>query len=341
MCLAALILPVTPQFTPGGDACLPKDVVSLIRGDAVERVATQCHGRQSCTPECLNAVNALKTQHCFPHLTQPQSRGSRIGGPTLSAMQGIFYGLYPASGVELLELSYDASTSTLTGTKLTGNQFVRAGRLSWEATPSGCRVVSSMWSGVYKPRWDPCSLTMWEDHLTIDLGGNDDDHLTFVRAEAALLLGWDERRSPMNGFADVFERCDVSIEAGWDAVASGLWELLHRSEHTVRVHAHAYAHGACTCTCTCTRCVYTHMHMPMSLYIGHAPDRSPRPLRYRRLLPTPYALRPTPYSLLATRYSLLTIDYLLLPTPYSLLPAPYLLLAASYSRPGRWCSTSS
>lgn len=62
-------------------------------------------------------------------------------------MGTIRYGLYPASGVALMEVSYEASTSTLRGTKLTGNQFVRAGRVSWEVTPKGCKMVSSLWAG--------------------------------------------------------------------------------------------------------------------------------------------------------------------------------------------------
>ena len=72
------------------------------------------------------------------------------------ALQGVWFGIYPASGIELIELRYDSSNSMLTGRKLTGNQYVRAGRASFEVTQNSCRVVSSMWAGVFTPRWDPC-----------------------------------------------------------------------------------------------------------------------------------------------------------------------------------------
>ena len=45
---------------------------------------------------------------------------------------------YPASGIELVEIQYDASKGMLTGTKLTGNQYVRAGRVS-----GGCAAAQS------------------------------------------------------------------------------------------------------------------------------------------------------------------------------------------------------
>ena len=58
-------------------------------------------------------------------MTQPRKLDT-----TLASMAGTWYGLYPASGVELLELAFDAASATLSGVKLTGNQFVRAGRVS-------------------------------------------------------------------------------------------------------------------------------------------------------------------------------------------------------------------
>lgn len=151
----------------GGDACLPRDIISLIRGDIVKEVATRCvrddsdevYGAEPCSAACLKAILELKQQPCFSHLTQSQRLQGRMSGPSLSSMQGTWFGLYPASGIELLELRYNTSLSTLQGTKLTGNQFVRAGRISWEATRSGCRVVSSQWANVYTPRWDACTLS--------------------------------------------------------------------------------------------------------------------------------------------------------------------------------------
>ncbi len=246
MATAFLLLPrscASQIGTIGGDACLPRDVVSLIRGDVVEQAARACnledeeetYGAERCSNACLKALLEVKAQRCYSALTQSQRLQGRMGGPTLPAMQGIWYGLYPASGVELLELRYNASTSMLSGTKLTGNQFVRAGRVSWEASSTGCRVVSSQWANVYTPRWDPCTLTMWEDHISIDLGsgGGGEEDLTFVRARAPLLFEWDEKRAPTYGFAAAFERCDVPIEDGLTAYLGSLWNELHHSESTV------------------------------------------------------------------------------------------------------------
>jgi len=225
----------------GGDACLPRDIILLIRGDVVKDVSRHCvhddsdetYGAEACSVTCRKAVLALKAQRCYAYLTQPQRTQGRGQGPSLPAMSGIWYGVYPASGVELLELQYNASTSTLSGTKLTGNQFVRAGRVSWEATRSGCRVVSSQWANVYTPRWDACSLTMWDDHITIDLGGGGEEELTFVRARAPLLFEWEERRAPTYGFSAAFDRCEVPIEDGFAAFIGRLWSDLHHSRHTV------------------------------------------------------------------------------------------------------------
>ena len=86
------------------------------------------------------------------------------------ALQGIWYGLYPASAVDLVEVAYDASSGVLSGTKLTGNQFVRAGRVSWEVTATSCKVVSSVWAGAFTPRWDPCKFVQIDaDHFDVSL----------------------------------------------------------------------------------------------------------------------------------------------------------------------------
>lgn len=218
-----------------GAACLPKDVINLVRGDAVENVRSACGDQNTCVPKCLEAVHALKAQLCFQSLSQSQRLQPRHGGVSLAAMAGIWYGLYPASGVDLLELTYDPATSTLSGTKLTGNHFVQAGRVSWEATPSGCRVVSSLWAGQFTPRWDPCTLTMWEDRISIDLGANEDpeDTLSFVRARAQLLLDWDEPRAPTHGIGDAFAMCDIEVEEGVMTRPEALLHWLHHSELTV------------------------------------------------------------------------------------------------------------
>mmetsp|Transcript_33256 Transcript_33256/g.87491 ORF Transcript_33256/g.87491 Transcript_33256/m.87491 type:complete len:300 (-) Transcript_33256:110-1009(-) len=223
----------------GGDACLPRDIVTLLRSDLVRELAVTCakddetYGSAECSSSCHDLVLKFKEQRCYAYLTQSQRSQGRMSRPSLPAMQGTWYGLYPASGIELMELSYDATTSTLSGTKLTGNQYVRAGRVSWEATPSGCRVVSSQWANVYTPRWDPCTLTMWEDHLRLSLGSGPDEDLAFVRASAPLLFEWQEQRAPTYGFASVFERCEVPIEDGMSAFLASLWHQLHHSSNTV------------------------------------------------------------------------------------------------------------
>jgi hypothetical protein len=218
-----------------GDPCLPLDIVGLVRSEHFEAVRQECQSQQDggCSVECMRAVYALKEQRCFPSLTQPQHLQPRHATVNLAGMPGNWYGLYPASGVELLELRYDPATSTLSATKLTGNTYVRAGRVSWEATPSGCRVVSSLWAGVYTPRWDPCTLTMWgTDHLTVDLGGSEEETIAFVRAQAPLLLGWDEPRAPTHGAAAAFERCSVPVApASLDQSLTS--RLMHHSQGTV------------------------------------------------------------------------------------------------------------
>ena len=225
-----------------GEACLPKDVINLVRSELVTDINRACKTGKysttdgsSCTAPCREAVKNLKGHLCYNALTQSQRKQPRHGGVSLSAMPGTWYGLYPASGVDLIDVEYDASTSTLTGTKLTGNHYVRAGRVSWEATPSGCRVVSSQWAGVYTPRWDPCTMTMWEDHLTIDMGEgeSEDADLTFVRARAPLLFQWDERRSPTYGLDDAFAMCHVNTEEASSVLLDALYRTIHHSESTV------------------------------------------------------------------------------------------------------------
>ena len=173
--------------------------------------AKGCAPATSCPMACRSALYALKEARCFGSLTQPQHLQPRMQSVSLAAMAGVWYGLYPANGVELLELNYDQPRATLAATKLTGNAFVSAGRVSWEATPSGCRVVSSLYAGAFSPRWDPCVLTMHgHDHIAIDLGG--EDTLNFVRAKAELLLEWGEERAPTFGLAAAFARCEIETQ---------------------------------------------------------------------------------------------------------------------------------
>lgn len=63
-----------------------------------------------------------------------------------------------------VEARYDSTRRTLVAKKLTGNDFVGAGKVTWEiSAPSGsdgaaCKVVSSLWQHVFTPRWDACSV---------------------------------------------------------------------------------------------------------------------------------------------------------------------------------------
>lgn len=123
----------------GGDACMPLDVVNLLKSDVATEVASRCQdvidedGR--CTADCAEVARRFQSEHCYPHLTQSQRLQPRHQGHALVSLQGVWFGLYPASGVELVEVTWDAGRGLLLGTKLTGNQFVRAGRVSWESAP--------------------------------------------------------------------------------------------------------------------------------------------------------------------------------------------------------------
>ncbi len=227
---------------------MPADVIRLLRGPAVEAVSSACHadGASGCPHECRSALEALQRERCYPHLTQPQTRRSRTRGSRLVELQGIWYSLYPSSGVDLIELEYDPTSATLSATKLTGNQFVRAGRVTWDATPTSCRVVSSLYAGAaFAPRWDPCSLiTIDTDHLRVRVltGADDDDlvaddDLVLVRASAPLLFEWSERRSPTHGFDRLLARCGISVESAADLRSGFLTQAflsaLHHSTSTV------------------------------------------------------------------------------------------------------------
>jgi hypothetical protein len=64
-----------------------------------------------CTAECRDALLAFRSARCYDHLSQSQRLQPRTDAPlhphasnahTLTALQGIWYGLYPASGIELV-----------------------------------------------------------------------------------------------------------------------------------------------------------------------------------------------------------------------------------------------
>jgi len=232
--LSLVILACCVSFVEAqGDACLPLDVVSLLRGDLTTDVAKACadlltsaqNGRDAgCSQECFGAVTKFQGHRCYPYLTQPQQRQTRWrSSSSRVALQGIWYGLYPASGVDLIEVVYDNSANTLRATKLTGNQFVRAGRVSWEVTPTSCKVVSSLWAGSYTPRWDPCRFTQIDaDHfdVALPLEGGGEEVLTFVRATLTTLLEWDASSSPTFGFDIIFDGCGLEQQARFAVVIS-------------------------------------------------------------------------------------------------------------------------
>ena len=223
-----------------GDACLPLDIITLLKSETCDAVAFACQQEiqdgASCSSECYDALEQFRSAHCYEYFSQSQHLQPRFQSNTLVALQGVWYGVYPASGIELVELRYDASKGMLTGIKLTGNQYVRAGRVSWEVTQTTCRVVSSLWAGVYTPRWDPCRLTIADsDHMSValSLGEGEEEVLNFVRAKLPLLLDWEDPNSPAYGFSDAMRRCNLPIEEPGSSVLSELWEALHHSKNTV------------------------------------------------------------------------------------------------------------
>jgi len=245
--LSLVILACCVSFVEAqGDACLPLDVVSLLRGDLTTDVAKACadlltsahNGRDAgCSQECFGAVTKFQGHRCYPYLTQPQQRQTRWrSSSSRVALQGIWYGLYPASGVDLIEVVYDNSANTLRATKLTGNQFVRAGRVSWEVTPTSCKVVSSLWAGSYTPRWDPCRFTQIDaDHfdVALPLEGGGEEVLTFVRATLTTLLEWDASSSPTFGFDIIFDGCGLEQQDFSSSWMDGVWKSFHLSRNTV------------------------------------------------------------------------------------------------------------
>jgi hypothetical protein len=74
---------------------------------------------------------------------------------------------------------------------------------------------------------------MWKDHISIDFGTGSGEELSFVRAQLPLLLEWDERRSPLHGFAFAFERCGVPPEDGLASLAARALRSFHHSMSTV------------------------------------------------------------------------------------------------------------
>ena len=197
----------------------------------------------SCRPECSDALRSLQSHRCYHHLAQSQMNQPRTEAPlhphgqntlTLAALQGVWYGLYHASGIDLIDSRYDAGRRMLVGSKLTGNDFVRAGRTSWELTASGCRVVSSLWRGSFTPRWDSCHLRVVDrDHFTIAMDADDGDEISFVRASLRELMQWDEPAAPTYGFFDAMTRCGIEPEVPSASLASLFEEVLHHTHGTV------------------------------------------------------------------------------------------------------------
>jgi len=237
--------------TGWGDACLPTDVRSLLRSETTSSVSSACQnlikkgGAKVCSAECRDALVHFQKETCYPYLSQPQRLQPRLESPlhpqgktahTVAALAGRWYGIYPASGIELIEATFESSSTVLTGTKLTGNDFVRAGRASWTISPTSCKVVSSLWSGVFTPRWDGCKLRVVDrDHMQIILphDGGDDEILNFVRANLIELLAWNEPLSPAHGFFQAMLHCGVSPEDTSSSLIDDLLAVFHHSHGTV------------------------------------------------------------------------------------------------------------
>ena len=232
-CILPALLQLVRTSDLPGDACLPRDVINLVRGDLVADAIKACAQHSGCPTSCREALYALKQARCFEALSQSQRLQPRNSRVTLAAMAGTWYGLYPTSGVELIEARYDAASSTLSGMKLTGNAFVPAGQVSWEATPRGCRVVSSQYAGRFTARWDQCSLTMnGHDHMSIQFGAAGDG-LSFVRALAPMLLEWDDERTPVHGLAAAFADCAIPVLDPREISLFFLARALHHSGPSV------------------------------------------------------------------------------------------------------------
>ena len=74
---------------------------------------------------------------------------------------------------------------------------------------------------------------MWEYHISIDFGTGSVEELSFVRARKSLLLEWEEQRSPLHGFAFIFERCGVPVDDGLASLGARLLRAFHHSMSTV------------------------------------------------------------------------------------------------------------
>lgn len=226
-----------------GDACLPLDVIALLNSDMQDDVSKQCGNiiypkkhAPACKIECFEAMRRFQEARCYPALTQPQRNQPRVKSETLVGMQGVWYGIYQSNGIELVEAVYEAEKGVLRGTKLAGNHFVRAGRITWEASESLCHVVSSKWAGVYTPQWDPCKFTIIDSDnfiITLPLGGGEEEILPFVRASLPLLLDWDEPGSPLFGFGQVMGTCGLEIDETGQSFFSELMSWFHHSANTV------------------------------------------------------------------------------------------------------------
>ena len=233
-CILPALLQLVRTADLPGDACLPRDVINLVRGDIVADAVKACGQDSGCPTSCREALYALKQARCFEALSQSQRLQPRNARVNLAAMAGTWYALNPASnGVELIEARYDSASSTLSGVKMTGNEYVPAGKVSWEATPKGCRVVSSQYAGRFNARWDQCSLTMnGHNHMSIDFGAPGDG-LSFVRALAPMLLEWDDDRTPVHGLAAAFADCSIPLLEARDTTLHYFLRALHHSGQSV------------------------------------------------------------------------------------------------------------
>jgi hypothetical protein len=241
------------------EACMDVEIVRLLHSSLVSAVTRECEpaieawrnedaaaerctppvlgGDEQCPAACRRAVEALSASRCFADISRTQRDRPRSSISRLQALQGTWLGLYPNGGLELVRVRADKDPTArkpsaprdlaprddtrLVGTKLTGNDFMKAGRTTWEASDASCRVQSSEFAGAFVPRWDSCALASEDaDHFTVKLfagQGRVAETIHYVRAERRLILDWALQAAPVHGVGAALRAC------GLDASDAELW----------------------------------------------------------------------------------------------------------------------
>lgn len=219
-------------------SCTDHEIVKLLEGPVAKAVADHCtayltqgvgRGRSpyACPEACHRAVREFVQDRCYGDISRPQKGQPRWSGlGSLGLLPGTWLGLYPTGSLELVIVREDdrRGDMILVATKLTGNAYMRSGRVSWEATTKACRVQSSEHPGAFVPRWDTCSISVHDaDHFTVhlQLPGAHGDRIDFVRALQSHVLAWDQPQSPTFRLGTAIEACG-SRTASWSWVLDEL-----------------------------------------------------------------------------------------------------------------------